>query len=74
MTTKRPAVLGIDSSTQSTKVVARDLEGAFRYFGAERLTTVRVPTELGVPNLLESKGAATVRASRPKQSASRNCG
>jgi hypothetical protein len=46
-----------------TLVVARELNGAFRYFGGERFTTVRVPAELGVPDLLASKGAIGVRAS-----------
>lgn len=44
-------------------VVARELDGAFRYFGAERLATVRVPAELGAPDLFASKGAAGVRSS-----------
>lgn len=44
-------------------VVARELDGAFRYFGGERSMTVRVPAELGAPKLAASRGAVGVRPS-----------
>jgi hypothetical protein len=43
-------------------VVARALDGSFRYFGGERLRTFRSPRFLGWPSPFEAEGAAIVRA------------
>jgi hypothetical protein len=43
------------------QVIARDLDGVFSVFGGEALRTLRVPAELGLPNLAASSGVASVR-------------
>jgi hypothetical protein len=43
------------------QVIARDLDGAFSVFGGEALRTLRVPAELGFPNLAASSGVSSVR-------------
>jgi hypothetical protein len=43
------------------QVIARDLDGVFSIAGGESLRTLRVPAELGLPDLAASSGIAAVR-------------
>lgn len=43
------------------QIIARDLDGAFIVTGGRELRTLRVPTELGLPDLAASSGVAAVR-------------
>jgi hypothetical protein len=43
------------------QVVARHLDGSFSFHGGDALRTVRVPAELGLPDLVASRGVVAVR-------------
>jgi hypothetical protein len=43
------------------QVVVRHLDGSFGFHGGDALRTVRVPTELGLPDLAASRGVVAVR-------------